>query len=401
MKTRLWILHVLLVRAISGCANEQGSSQREGALSDAQILAIYGQVNGFDVETAALGEERAESAEVRSLAMMVRSDHQAVLAQTDALAAELELMLALPASRAEAARAHREAVARLETLVGEEFDDAYLAYETTFHEDAISAVEHVLMPAASPRVRAFLADILPGFEHHLAETRRIVRERDEDAGEAACVDAAGAPGTALRAEDRVFPAELDFGFVRFAPGWGDFQHGPHGTFGILPAHTETPPHVHTAAYDGVVIKGTVINPFGTEQDAPPMGAGSFWHVPGGAQHVTRCDSSEECWIYIYGDAGFDFEPIAALSEPRSAEAQVVLPEQLAFTALAPFVSFATARGDFAHGPHGSFAVFPGGAASPAHVHSGEYHGVMIRGLLENPFAAQSNPPMLAPGSLGH
>ncbi len=212
-------------------------------------------------------------------------------------------------------------------------------------------------------------------------------------------DASTEPGVVLRAEDRIFPPELDFGFVRFAPGWGDFEAGPYGTFAIIPGATATPPHVHRGAYSGVVIRGTLINPFGTEDDPPQLGPGSFWHVPAGEQHVTACVSEEGCWGYLYADEGFDFTPIDALTDPRSDQAVTRAAETIAPEAFAPFVSFETVEGDFAEGPHGTFGVFGGGRAAPAHVHSAEYHGVAITGALINPFAGETDPPSMSPGSL--
>lgn len=220
-----------------------------------------------------------------------------------------------------------------------------------------------------------------------------------ESGAMECTDLASHDaGVVLLADDRVFPAELDFGFVRFAPSWGDFAAGPYGTFAIIPAHTMTPAHVHSGSYSAVVIQGVIENPFGTETDPPQLASGSFWHVPGGEQHITACVSDEDCWAYLYADEGFDFTPIDALTDPRSADAVTVTADSVVFDPILPFVSFGTVEGDFEQGPHGSFGLFPGGASAPAHVHSGEYHGVTISGLLENPFADQTDAPKMPPGS---
>lgn len=147
-----------------------------GALTDGEILAIYNQVNGFDIETSALGLERGQDPQVLALAQMVQTDHSAVYARTEALARELGAQMILPSGRDLAARTHDSTLARLRTLEGEAFDRAYLEHEQAFHTDAIEAIQQTLMPAASTKVRGFMAEILPGFQHHLRETKRVRRE---------------------------------------------------------------------------------------------------------------------------------------------------------------------------------------------------------------------------------
>ncbi len=72
--------------------------------------------------------------------------------------------------------------------------------------------------------------------------------------------------------------------------------------------------------------------------------------------------------------------------------------KIEFTPIAPFVKMGGAWGDRASGAHGTFGEFPGGAASPLHTHSGAYHGVVITGVMTNPFEGESNPPKMGPGS---
>ena len=114
---------------------------------------------------------------------------------------------------------------------------------------------------------------------------------------------------------RVVPAErLNFTqvapFVQMATVSGDRETGAHGTFGIFSSGASSPPHTHTGAYHGVVLRGTMTNPFVNESNPPPMGPGSYWFVPAGSQHVTACVSKEPCHFYFYADSAFDFKPIA-------------------------------------------------------------------------------------------
>ena len=61
---------------------------------------------------------------------------------------------------------------------------------------------------------------------------------------------------------------------RVGAAYGDRDKRAHGSFGRFPPTFETPTHVHTGAYHGVVIKGVMTNPFGAEQNSPSMEPGS-------------------------------------------------------------------------------------------------------------------------------
>src|SRR5262245_31606690 len=145
-----------------------------GDLTDAQILAIYVQVNTFDIETALLGRAQAKSDAVRTLAMHVAADHTGVRQNAYALATQCGAPLELPPARTEAAIDHGKTLARLLALEGGDFDKAYLEHEVAFHRAAIDAVKSTLLPAAHcPALRAHLKEVLPAFEHHLAMTEAL------------------------------------------------------------------------------------------------------------------------------------------------------------------------------------------------------------------------------------
>jgi hypothetical protein len=57
----------------------------------------------------------------------------------------------------------------------------------------------------------------------------------------------------------------------------------------------------------------------------------------------------------------------------------------------------TVWGDAAKGPHGSFLRLPKGFVSPAHLHSGDYYGVVVEGTVTNVEAGKPEVAM-GPGS---
>lgn len=190
-------------------------------------------------------------------------------------------------------------------------------------------------------------------------------------------------------------------FVRMGSAWGNRAHGAHGSFGIFPGAAMSPPHTHSHGYHGVVISGEMTNPFGAESHPARMGAGSHWYVPAGAQHVTACVSKEPCLFYFHADAGFDFTPLSQMGgvPPRGALAQPA--SAITYAEVAPFVQMGSAWGDRSKGAHGTFGIFKAGAASPVHTHSGAYHGVVISGVMTNPFDGETNPPRMGSGSYWH
>jgi len=85
----------------------------------------------------------------------------------------------------------------------------------------------------------------------------------------------------------------------------------------------------------------------------------------------------------------NFDPAAERAVPA---------DQLDFQNINPAVSMADAYGDRTKGAHGTFGTFPPEFITPMHTHSGAYHGVVIKGVMTNPFEGETNPPKMPPGS---
>lgn len=89
---------------------------------------------------------------------------------------------------------------------------------------------------------------------------------------------------------------------------------------------------------------------------------------------------------------------AFASAESGADRRTVPADQIEFQQIAPFVQMGAAWGDRAVGSHGTFGRFPGDAASPPHTHSGAYYGVVIAGVMTNPFDGEDNPTQMKAGS---
>lgn len=160
---------VLLVAAFAVPATADG-------LSDANILAIFDQANMADIQTARLGYKKGQADDVKALARMVMTDHEAVQQMGRDLGAQLGL-IAEPVDNDTALASHAKAYGELQALSGDAFDAAYLRHEIVFHRTVIDAINEVLLPSIeAPEFRDLVVTVLPGFEHHLAETKRVAAE---------------------------------------------------------------------------------------------------------------------------------------------------------------------------------------------------------------------------------
>ena len=97
--------------------------------------------------------------------------------------------------------------------------------------------------------------------------------------------------------------------IKMATVYGDRGKGAHGTFGTFPPDFITPFHTHSTAYNGVVIKGVMTNPFRGQNAPPTLEPGSFWHVPAGSEHATACVSNVPCEFYFHSEGAFDFNVV--------------------------------------------------------------------------------------------
>jgi putative membrane protein len=146
-------------------------------LDDAAIFAIFDEVNAADIWTAHLGAKKCHTSEVCELARMVASDHEQVQQMMRDLARRLAITPVPPDSDSNA-QDHAKAIALLQDKSGADFDRAYLLHEIEFHSAAVNAVKQTLLPTIqNGEFKALVQKVLPGLEHHLAETDELARKR--------------------------------------------------------------------------------------------------------------------------------------------------------------------------------------------------------------------------------
>ena len=100
--------------------------------------------------------------------------------------------------------------------------------------------------------------------------------------------------------------------VAFAALTGDRFNNSYMSMVRLPAGLTSPAHVKTADMYGVMIEGAMTHQsVGADPaDAPRVGPGGWYHIPGGEPHVSSCVSEVPCVTFLYQPGAFDFLPVA-------------------------------------------------------------------------------------------
>ncbi len=93
---------------------------------------------------------------------------------------------------------------------------------------------------------------------------------------------------------------------------------------------------------------------------------------------------------------------APVAFSENGDSEVALPAgQLVYENVNPAISMADAYGDRSTSAHGTFGRFPAEFLTPVHTHTNAYSGVVIKGIMTNPFEGEENPPEMGPGSYWH
>lgn len=178
MQSRLRLAVPIALAAILGftAATMARAQSPAPALDDPTIVAIFDAANTADIETAGLAVRKGSHEDVRALAQAFVEAHKQVRQQGRDLAKKLGVTPTPPKDDA-GARDLAAAMQRLRGLSGAEFDRAFLAHEVAFHRSVIDAVTQTLLPAIqNPELKAFVQNVAPAFQGHLAMAEQLARK---------------------------------------------------------------------------------------------------------------------------------------------------------------------------------------------------------------------------------
>lgn len=99
--------------------------------------------------------------------------------------------------------------------------------------------------------------------------------------------------------------------VGFAALQGDRFAGAYMAMVKLPAGLVSPAHIKSADMHGMVVSGTITNiAMGADPTSEvELATGSYYKIPAGLPHISKCVSKVDCITFLYQDGKFDFLPV--------------------------------------------------------------------------------------------
>ena len=161
------VIGLLALAASAGVAQAAGPT-------DPQIAAIVVTANQVDIDAAKLAQKRSRSADVKSFAKLMVTDHTGVNKQAVALVTKLKVTPEDNPTSQSLKAGGAENIKNLTTLKGASFDTAYVAHEVAYHQQVIDAVDKTLIPSASnAELKALLVAVRPAFVAHLEHAKKL------------------------------------------------------------------------------------------------------------------------------------------------------------------------------------------------------------------------------------
>lgn len=170
-------MHTLLYKLMSAAAVSfalAGSALAQSAPDDAQIAGIVVAANQVDIDAGRLADKTSHNAEVKAFAKQMVTDHSGVNKQALALVKKLKLT----PRDSELAKSLKQGgsanLAKLGTLKGKAFDQAYVAHEVSYHQAVIDALDKTLIPnARNAELKETLVKVRPAFVAHLEHAKQL------------------------------------------------------------------------------------------------------------------------------------------------------------------------------------------------------------------------------------
>jgi putative membrane protein len=161
--TAVMVSYLIATAAGAASAADTGLSAE-----DRDFINKAAQGNLMEVQAGKLAAQRALAPAVKSFGDKMVSDHTAANQTLKSLADVKQMPLADAVSSEE-----RDALGKLESLNGTEFDKAYSQMMVKDHTTDISEFEKALKKAKDPDVKAYAEQTLPTLRHHLMMANQL------------------------------------------------------------------------------------------------------------------------------------------------------------------------------------------------------------------------------------
>lgn len=172
-------LFILIALSSAALANEgHGDHAASPTVTDPQIAAIVVVANQVDVDAGKFALERSKDPAVRKFAQLMVTDHGATNEAVFALAKRLNLSAEPNDISRSLEQGGVDNLAKLKTLEGKVFDDAYIAHEIDYHVAVLEAIDKVLVPnAKNEELVALIGSVRPVIAAHLEHARHLAAQR--------------------------------------------------------------------------------------------------------------------------------------------------------------------------------------------------------------------------------
>ena len=133
--------------------------------------------NQIDVDYAAIAKQKSKNQSIIHFAEAMATDHSGVIKQAVALATKLNVTPLDNAVSQSLVTGANDVKARLNSLEGAAFDQAYIDNEVAYHKAVIDAVNKVLIPQAqNAELKALLVSVAPVLNTHLEHAEMVQKE---------------------------------------------------------------------------------------------------------------------------------------------------------------------------------------------------------------------------------
>ena len=124
----------------------------------------------FEIESSNLALDRSKNNEIKSFARMMAQDHAQSAEKLKDAYKKSGIADPLPA-RLDQGRAQK--MARLRSLTGTDFDQAYMLAQLEGHQQAVDLLQTYSLKGDKPALKMFATEALPTVQKHLGHAQRL------------------------------------------------------------------------------------------------------------------------------------------------------------------------------------------------------------------------------------
>ena len=169
---RTLIAAVAAVALLGSAAFAQKTAQTKAPAEAMTFAKKVAAANTFEIQSSELAQQRAQSADVKSFAQQMISDH--TKAGKEFKSAVQEANISPPPAEQPDAK-QKAILAKLQKAQGAAFDKAYINAQLNAHKEAVSLFRTYSKGGKTEPLKSFAQKTLPTLEHHLTMVQDLSR----------------------------------------------------------------------------------------------------------------------------------------------------------------------------------------------------------------------------------